>query len=297
MKDNKPLAVLFMCLSTLGFSMMGVMIKLSGDIPVFEKVFFRNLISLVIAYITIIKTKEKIPAFGRKENRFFLLFRSLLGLAGMSLYFYSINNMYLADSTMLNKISPFFVTLFAWFFLKEKLSKFQLPALALIFTASLLIIKPKFDSSILPALACFLSAITSGGAYTIIRYLKNKEHPATIIFYFSLVSVAGLLPLVAFNFVIPTPTQLIYLLLTGVFAGMGQFGLTYAYKLSPASEVSIYNYLSIVFSALFGFVFWREIPDIYSIAGGTIIIATAVAVFMYNNAYFPNFKLKFKKSG
>lgn len=279
--DHKPKAVLYMLVSALAFAVMGAMVKLSGNIPVFEKVFFRNLVSLILAYAMLRNNQAKM--FGEKENRKLLMARALLGLVGVAMYFYAINNLILADSAMLNKLSPFFVTLFACWFLKEKLSPIQIPALIVVFIGALLIMKPQFDLSILPAAAGALSAMTAGAAYTIVRYLKNKEHPSTIVFVFSLVSVVGVIPLVLMNFQAPTGTQFFFLIGTGVFAAIGQFSLTYAYKYAPAAEVSIYNYFSILFSTIIGFFLWSEVPDWKSFLGGSLIVIAAVSTYMYNN--------------
>lgn len=283
--DNKPKAVFYMLISAFAFAVMGAMVKLSGNVPVFEKVFFRNLVSLIVAFYMIKTSRARI--WGKKENRKLLTARALLGLVGVVMYFYAISNLILADSAMLNKLSPFFVTLFAAMFLKEKLSPIQIPALVVVFAGALFIIKPQFDLSILPALAGAGSAMTAGAAYTLVRYLKDKEDPATIVFYFSFVSVAGMIPFVLMDFQMPNLTQLFYLIGTGVFAAIGQFSLTFAYKYAPAAEVSIYNYFSILFSAVIGFFLWGEMPDGLSVLGGILIVAAAGATFWYNNQKLP----------
>lgn len=183
---------------------------------------------------------------------------------------------------MLNKISPFFVTLFAVFFLKEKLTKIQIPVLIIVFIGALLIIKPQFNFSVVPSLAGFLSAMCAGSTYTIIRFLRDREKASTIVFYFSFVSVVVMFPLMVLNYQKPTMIQVMYLLGIGIFAGIAQFALTNAYRYAPASEVSIYDYTSIVFSAIIGFVVWAEVPDFLSIMGTVIIIATAIFAFIYN---------------
>lgn len=274
---SKSKAVLYMLLSALFFSFMAAMVKLSGDIPVFEKVFFRNLISLFVALGALKNNSGSI--FGKKENQKYLIARALLGLTGVFFYFYSISKLNLADSAMLNKLSPFFVTIFAVMFLKEKLTPIKVISMIVVFLGALLVIKPQWDLSVVPAIAGFLSAAFAGGAYTLVRFLKNKENPATIVFYFSFVSVIGTLPFMLVNFVIPTKIQFIYLVLTGVFAAVAQFALTYSYKYAPASEVAIYNYVNIVFSAIIGFFIWNEIPDILSIIGGSIITLMAIIVY------------------
>lgn len=276
--NNKSKAVIYMLFSALSFSFMATMVKLSGDIPVFEKVFFRNLISLFVALAAMKKSKDSM--FGKKENQKYLIARALMGLTGVYLYFYSINNLYLADSAMLNKLSPFFVTFFAIVFLKEKLTSMKVVSMIVVFIGALLIIKPQWDLSVIPAMAGFLSAAFAGGAYTLVRFLKDRENPSTIVFYFSFVSVVGTMPFMLMNFVVPTMVQLTYLILTGVFAAMAQFALTYAYKYAPASEVAIYNYTNIIFSALLGFLVWGEIPGYSSVIGACVIVIMAIIVYL-----------------
>ncbi len=278
--DNKPKAITLILISALAFAIMGAMVKFAGVIPLFEKVFYRNLVSLGIACIMIKKTK--VSFFGKKENQKYLLSRSLLGLLGVILSFYAINYLVLSDASMLNKISPFFVTLFAVFFLKEKLTKIQIPVLIIVFIGALLIIKPQFNLSVVPSLAGFLSAMFAGSTYTIIRFLRDRENASTIVFYFSFVSVVVMFPLMMLNYQKPTMIQFIYLLGIGIFAGIAQFALTNAYRYAPASEVAIYDYTSIVFSAIIGFIVWSEVPDFLSIMGTVIIIATAIFAFIYN---------------
>ena len=171
-----------MLLSSLAFALSAASVKLTGDLPVYEKVFFRNIVAVIIAYIAL--RSKKVAVFGKKANQKYLIIRSLLGIAGMVMYFYAINNLVLADSAMLHKMFPFFVTIFAAIFLKEKISKIQIPALILVFIAALLIIKPRFDYTVLPALAGFGAAVVSGMAYTMVRFLRNREHPSTIVFLF-----------------------------------------------------------------------------------------------------------------
>lgn len=278
--SNKTKAVFCMLISALGFTFMSVTVKYVTGIPLFEKVFFRNLISLGVAFFML--KKSSAPMFGRRENQLALLARSSFGLAGVVLNFYAIANLTLADSSMLGKLSPIFVTIMACIFLKEKIDSKQILSIIITFLGALLVIKPEFSLEMLPSLAGILSAAASGVAYTLLRYLKDKESPDTIIFYFSLISVVFTAPFALTEYVQPTFIQLGLLLATGVFASVGQFGITYAYKFAKATEVSIYNYSAIVFGIILGFIFFGEIPDTLSLLGGAIIIAVAFYIFKHN---------------
>lgn len=280
MLDNKTKGILFMLISSLGFSLMAVSIKYVDGIPLFEKIFFRNLVSFFVALWTLRHTKNFIDLLGKKGNRKALLGRSIAGLLGVITNFYAIANLPLANANIITKLAPFAVLFFSAYFLKEKVRKIQVAGFFISFFGLILIIRPTLDFNILPSLSAVASAAFSGIAYTLVRHLGNKrENPSTIVFVFSMVSVIGMFPLMMMNFVVPTMTEFLILLSIGVFASVGQYGLTYAYRYSKASEVSIYSYSSIIFTIILGFMFFGEIPDLYELLGGLIIVAVAVKLY------------------
>ena len=253
--SNRTKGILFLVFSAFGFAVMSAFVKLAGDLPSFQKTFFRNLVSCIIALFFIIKNKESF--FGKKENQKVLLLRSALGTVGIVLNFYSIDKLVLSDANMLNKLSPFFVIIFSALFLSEKINFKQFIAIIIAFVGTLFIIKPSFNLDMIPAFMGILGAIFAAGAYTCLRVLGGREKHYTIVFYFSLFSLVVIFP---FMMVVYTPMsikQLFYLLMAGVFASIGQFGITIAYKYAPAKEISIFDYSNILFSAMISFlVFW-----------------------------------------
>lgn len=275
---RRSLAVVSMLISALAFAAMGAFVKVAADTPFLEKVIIRNLLTIGIAAMVAFRRGR--PLLGRWRHQPLLFARSLLGLGGVTCYFFALDHLFLADATMLTKLSPFFVAIFASVFLGEKPSKAVIIGMAIGFVGGLLVIKPRFDLSVVPALVGLAAALFSGGAYTTLRSLRTKEEPETIIFHFSLVTFVGLLPFAVTDFRMPHGMEIFWLLGIGVAAAIGQFGLTYAYRHAPALEVSIYSYSMILFAALFGFVFWSEVPDEASLVGGVLIIAGGVIAFL-----------------
>ena len=76
--------------------------------------------------------------------------------------------------------------------------------------------------------------------------------------------------------------QLMYLILAGVFASLGQFGVTLAYKYAPAKEISIFDYSNIIFSAILSIFMFGVYPYGLSVVGYFIIFAAALYMFFYN---------------
>jgi len=278
MQKSYGKSVLLMTISSFSFAIMSLMVRLAGNLPLFEKVFFRNLISLIIAIFIILKNGDSF--WGKKENRKFLILRGLGGLGGVMMYFYCITHMNLSDGTMLNKISPFFVILFAALFLKEKLNRHQIIAMIVAFLASLLIIKPQFDMVVLPALMGLGSAVFAGFAYAVIRLLNIKgEGSGTIVFYFSLISFIITLPGAIATFQMPTSSEWLYLIGIGIFAGIGQILMTESYRYAQASDIAPYKYMHVLFTALIGIMFLGEFPDLLSILGSLVIIGAFIYLY------------------
>lgn len=282
--ENKFKGTLYMCISALGMALMAACVKMVGsDISTFQKLFFRNVVNALVVFISVKRMGVSVMPRSKESGKF-IFYRSAVGLTGAVFYFYAISNLPLADSTMLNKLSPFFVMIFACLFLKEKFHKVQILPLIMVLAGALLVIKPTFNVEIYPALIGFSSAIFAGGAYTLIRYLRTMEEPNTIVFWFAVISFVFMFPpMMVSGFVMPSMKQLIFLLGSGIFATVGQVFISYAYRYAPANEVSIYQYLSIIFSAIIGIIFLQEIPDLFSISGGVLILGAAGINYYISN--------------
>lgn len=279
--SDRNKGILLLLISSFGFAMMAAFVKLSGDVPTIQKTMFRNAVSAIISFGFVMYYKERL--FGKKENQKFLLLRSALGTLGIIFYFYAIDNLVLSDADMLNKLSPFLLIIFSALFLKERTKRFQISAIIIAFIGTLLIIKPQFSVETIPYISGLLSAIFAAGAYTVLRVLGQREKFYTVVFYFSFFSTVVLLPFVIMFYEPMEMRQLIYLLLAGVFATLGQFGLTIAYKFAPAREISIFFYSTVVYSALISIVLFGQIPDGWSILGYVIIFSASFYMFMRNN--------------
>lgn len=279
---SKFAAIIFMLISALSYSIMQFCVKLTPDIPIMEKILIRNFFSMIIAFI--ILKKKKISMFGAKKNQKYLFGRTLGGYLGMNLFFIGTMQVTLSVAAIINKLSPFVVMILAYFFLKEKITKYHIIALLLALFGSWLVIKPQFSSSIMPIIILLISAILSGIAFTSLRALGDKENEFTIIFHYSFISVMISIPFLLFSFVIPDLKSTLILLSVGVFAAIGQIALTYAYKLAPASEVSVYDYSNIIFSSIIGYMFMQEQLDFLEILGIAIIIISSIIVYKQNNS-------------
>ena len=264
------------------FALMSLFVRLSGDLPVFQKSFFRNLVALIFAVFVLLRTKTKVNL--NKGDWGGLILRSVFGTIGVLCNFYAVDHLLLADANILNKLSPFFALLMGALILKEKLKPFQICAVITAFCGALLVIKPGSGVLAGPALVGLIGGCAAGTAYTFVRLLGKRGIPGPfIVFFFSAFSCVTIGPMMMFNFQPMSGSQILFLLLAGLAAAGGQFSVTAAYCYAPAREISVFDYSQIVFSAILGFVIFHQVPDTYSWLGYAVILLTAVANFLYNN--------------
>ncbi len=275
--NPKIKGIIAILISAIGFSFMSVFFRLSGDLPVFQKSLARNLVAMFIPLFFIFKYKQ--PMFGKLSSQPLLISRSTLGLIGVLLNIYALDHMVLSDADTLMKLNPFWTILLCFIFLHEKVRKYQISAMIVAILGMLLIVKPEFSSSFIPALIGLLSGIFAASAYTCVRALSTREAPYTIVFYFSLFSVIVLIPFSIFTFEPMSKLQLLYLFGAGLSAAVGQIGITLAYSFAAAKDISIFTYASIIFTAIFGFILFGETPDLLSTIGYVVIISASYYMF------------------
>ena len=280
--NTKTKGILYVITAAFGFSMMSVFVHLSGDLPPFQKAFFRNLAAFIV--VTVIMVKNKISPMPKKGSIPSLFCRSLFGTIGLVCNFYAIDHLVLADANMLNKLSPFFAIIFSVFLLNEKPTIVQIVGVLTAFVGSMFIIKPSASGyASFPALIGVIGGLGAGAAYTFVRRLgKNGENSFLIIFYFSAFSCLVCLPFMILNPAAMSMKSFVCLVCAGISACIGQFGITKAYICAPAREISVYDYTQVIFAAIFGYFIFKQIPDALSVLGYVLICGAGIAMFFYN---------------
>lgn len=280
--SNRQKGMICIILSAFCFAWMNAFVRLAGDLPFIQKSFFRNLVALLFALAMLLREHGSLKP--QKGTLPFLLIRAAAGTVGILCNFYAIDHLALSDASILNKMSPFFAILCSWIFLKEKLNWKQGLIVIGAFIGSLFVIKPSFaNADLFPSLIGLLGGLGAGVAYTMVRRLGQiGADKAYIVFFFSAFSCVVTLPYLILSYMPMSWKQLLILILAGLAAAGGQFGVTSAYCYAPAKEISVYDYTQIIFAAGLGFLLFAQIPDWLSILGYCIIISMAAAMFIYN---------------
>lgn len=283
MNNNNILkGILCIIIAGFGFALMSLFVKLSGDLPSMQKGFFRNIIAVFLSSIPLIKHWKVINIPRNNTGWLVLISRSVFGTIGLVLNFYAISHISLADSSIIQKLSPFIIIILSYIFFKEEMTKFQVFAIIIAFIGITLIIKPSGNNIIsMGALAALLGALCAGIAYTCVRYLGTHNISGEfIIFFFSSLSSLMLLPYLILDYRTMTYYQLSMLLLAGISATIGQYGVTFAYKFAAAKNISVFDYSQVLFSGIFGYMFFGEFPDFQSLIGYIIVISVGIVLVL-----------------
>jgi len=259
-------------ISSICFTLTAVMIKQVRHLPLMEIMLFRNIPTMIIIPFILIKTN--ISLFG--NNKPILWFRGIMGAIGMIAVFYTFTVMLLTDVMTIQQLRPFFIFFLSGIFLKEKLSLRQLPFFIFAFLGALLVIKPGLRIDMFPIIVALLAAVSTAIVHVTLRYLRLTDHHLVIINYFAYISgiISLIILLLQKTYKIPSLFDLFILILLGGIALLAQIALTKAYQLAPANLVSLYTYSQIIFASVFDLLFFKEIPDIFSIIGASFIIVS-----------------------
>jgi len=253
--------------ATLFFTLMNIGVKYINNIPAYEIVFFRALVSLIVCY-GMVKQKKIHPWGNDKKN---LLLRGVFGTLGLTMYFYTIQQMPLASAVTIQYLSPIFTIIIAGFMLKEYPRPIQWLFFLLSFSGVIMI--KGFDSRILPidVVIGVTAAICSGFAYNYIRKLKESDHPLVVVLYFPLVTVPVVGTYTIFHWVQPQFMEWMILLAIGLATTFAQIYMTKAYQLEKAANVSNFNYLGSVYALIVGFFIFGETIGLLGLIGMMVI--------------------------
>ena len=279
-RQNFVLGAALIVASELLFASMGATVKaVSTGLPTEVVVFMRGLFGVLILMPLLLRRLRR-DALTTRVFHLHLL-RAILGLSAMYCFFYALANLQLADGMLLKMTAPLFMPLIAMLWLFEKLGTKIWLAVGLGFIGVALVLKPEGEFNWI-ALVGLAGGMFAAGAKVTVRRLAQTEPTIRIVFYFSLVvMLIATIPL-AWAWRMPTPQEWVLLFFVGLFGTMGQLLLTRGYSVAAASQVAPFTYFSVVFAALYGYLFWDETLDISFIAGAVLIAIAGIVALRGN---------------
>ncbi len=276
-RRNDPTGVVggmaMMVLSTACMAAMYVGIRqVPGGMHPFEIAFFRNLFALLLL---VAWHARSLPRLYRTQRLGLHFLRGLLNVVAMLMFFTAVLTTPLAEVSALTFTAPLFAALLAVVALREALRGRRVLALAAGFAGTLLVLKPGFAVLHSGHWLLLGSAALWGVTLMVIKVLARSDSSLTITVYMGTFLAPLSLLAALFEWQWPDLAQLSWMLGIAALGTVGQISLAQSFRLADASAVLPLDFFKLIWSALFGFVIFAEIPDLWTLLGGGIIFASA----------------------
>ncbi len=256
------------------FASMGAAIRLvAQEVPNAGVVFFRKLTSLLLLlplmlHLGLGSLRTRVPHLH--------LLRGLAGLSAMYCFFYAIAHMPLAEAMLLKLSAPLFLPLVALLWLGELVPGRVRWAILIGFSGVVLMLRPDMGALSPVALIALRGGLLAAVAKVTVRRLSRTEPTTRIVFYFAVTgTLVSSLPLVYF-WQTPSPTAMVWLLVIGACATLGQLLLTRGFSMATAARMGTLGFFSVVFGALYGWLFWDEMLRWSTVAGTSLVILSGI---------------------
>jgi drug/metabolite transporter (DMT)-like permease len=260
------------------FSLMVLFAKLlSENHSVIEIAFYRNLIG-ILPFLFVIFALGRRDIMQLHTKPVLVISRAVIGTASLIITFFAYSLMPLAETTALLFASSLFIPVLAVFILREAVGPYRWSAVIVGFAGVLVMVRPTGDVYVLGVVVALSAALLHAILQIFLRYLGRFEKPETISFYFFVVGTLLTATAMPFIAVRPTIDELPLLLGVGLSGAAAQWMLSLAYRHAPAAVVSVFNFSSIVWATLFGFMIWNEWPTSTVVAGAVIVIASNLLI-------------------
>ncbi len=274
-RPGSPLrGALWMVAAAACFSVMITLVRhLTAGQHVFEIVFFRNFFGLLVMLPWLLRHGGSV--LGTRRLGLHLL-RASFGLSAMSLWFWVLSVLPLAEATALSFTAPIFATLLAVPFLGEPLSRRRVLAIFGAFLGALVILRPGARVLDPAALVALLTALVWGASTVLVKLLGRTEAPAAIVTWMVLLltPLSGLLALPVWR--TPEPAEWLFFVLLGLVGSSGHYCMSRALNSADAGHVLPFDYLRLPFVALLAWLVYRQPLDLWTGVGAALIAASSI---------------------
>ena len=276
-------------ISAVLFAVMSALIRyLGASYPIGEVVFFRSAFA-ILPVVIVYAWRGELAAVVRTERPLGQAGRGALSIVGMFCNFGALARLPLIEANAISFTSPLISVALAALILKERVRIYRGSAVTIGFLGVLVVLAPHFTgdelaivlasaASVAGVIYALAGSICNAGTMIQTRRLTQSETTSSIVFYFSLYcALAGLVTL-PFGWLMPTGFELAALVGTGFLGGTGHILLTESYRYASASVVAPFDYTSMIWALVLGYIMFGEMPTPMIVLGSAIIAGAGLFV-------------------
>lgn len=270
-KQNPVLGVFWMLITGALFVAVTAVVKYVGDgLPAAEAAFLRYLLGLIFLIPMLPAMRE-----ARLTPRIYKVFafRGVVHSLGVTLWFYAMTRISIAEVTSMNYLNPVYVTIAAAVFLGEKLAFRRILAIVAALIGAMIILRPGFRELNSGHVAMLFAAVLFAGSYLSAKITADEVQPSVVVFMLSVTVTIGLAPMAWAVWIPPTWAQVGWMFVLAILATGGHYTMTLAFACAPLTVTQPVYFLQLVWAVLLGWLAFNEPVDIYVVFGGLLIVA------------------------
>ncbi len=269
--------IILMCGAALLFTISSTMVKGLGDgYPVSQVVFFRCLLAFLPLYIVIRRSGGWQVLSTRRPGAH--LFRVVVGGIALFIGFYALTLMPVADYFAFTYAAPLFATMLSIPILGEQVGIRRWTAVAVGFVGVLIMLQPGVKTFAYAEMVAIAAAFTYALAIIAVRNLARTESSAATVFYFTLAGLVLAGAVLPFEWRPPSAKEWALLLGLGLVSGIGQILMTDAYRLAPPAVIAPFDYTSMIWALVFGYLLFNDFPQPVVLVGAAVVIVSGVYI-------------------
>ncbi|MCH7600752.1 MAG: DMT family transporter [Myxococcales bacterium] len=273
--DNSSLGVLLMSFAAFLWVLHDAISKwVMQDYSIYQVLLLRTLFSLLPILIVVRREGGYIRLRGARV--WVCLGRGCLAVASFGLFLAALARMSLTDVFAIVMSAPLLIAALSVLVLKEPVGFRRWMAVLVGFSAVLVMVRPGGGIASSGALFVMGSVVTYSFAMILTRRLGSTESTGAMTFYSALVFLAVGLIAAPFTWIQPTPIGMLLMAVIGVLAGSAQYCLTEAFRIAPPSVVAPFEYTSLLWAMLLGFLIWGDVPTRLVLVGAAVVITSGI---------------------
>ena len=252
--------------------------------PLVQVVWGRYVFHLLLALVILAPKLAKVVRSGNLKLQ---LLRSGFMLGATTFYFAGVQFLPLTEANAINFVTPVLVVILAQPILGERVGIKRWIGVAVGFTGAMIIIRPGSGLIDVAAGLMLLSAFFNACYQLSTRKLGGIDGPLTTLFYTALVGSVGASVAVPFAWEPMDVEGWFLMLLIGAFALVGHFALINAFRLAAAPTIAPFGYTILIWSAVFGYVIFDQLPDLWTVVGAAIIVVGGIIILQAQSSRHP----------
>ena len=287
--EHKPLVGIAMKIASVSiFLAMSALIKAAGNVPAGQIVFFRSFFAIFPIVVMLAWQRELGTAFHTKHPMGHVL-RAIVGVASMGFGFFGLTRLPLPEAVTLSYAQPLLVVVFSAIFLHETIRIYRWSAVLIGFVGVVIIAWPNLTlfagdgpgmetEQAIGVIATLVGAAFSAVAMLLVRRLVHTEKTSTIVMWFSVTATVISLGTIPFGWVWLSFWQFLFLAGAGICGGIAQIFMTQCYRHAELSTIAPFEYTSMVLAIVVGYFAFSDIPTIYTLVGGLIVVVAGLLI-------------------